>query len=136
MTIRHALSLSTVALILAGGTGLLSQTTTGSLNGHVTDTSGKPVAGARVALDSPALFQTRVLTTNDKGEFRAQLLPVGSYTVRVSAPNLLGKTATDVRVGLGANLSLDFVLKPIKDTASAVVEVTPGSPRNPRRTTR
>lgn len=127
MTTRHALNLSTVALLLTSGVGLMGQMTTGALNGHVTDLSGKPVAGARVSMESPALFQTRVLTTNDKGEYRGQLMPVGTYTVRVSAPNLLGKTATDVRISLGANLSLDFVLKPVKDTASAVVEITASS---------
>lgn len=127
MSIRHALHLSTVALFLTGGATLVGQVTTGSLNGHVTDSTGKPVAGARVSLESPALFQPRVLSTNDKGEFRGQLLPVGVYTVKVSAANLLGKTATEVRVGLGANLSLDFALKALKDTASAVVEITASS---------
>jgi hypothetical protein len=124
MTIRYALSLSSVTLLLTSGVALMGQVTTGSLNGHVTDTSGKPVSGARVSLESPALFQQRVYTTNERGEYRAQLLPVGVYIVRVSATDLLGKTANDVRVSLGANLSLDFSLKPIKESATAVVEVS------------
>ena len=123
MNMRSTLQLSTLAVMLAGGVNLIAQTTTGALRGQVTDEGGRPVAGARIALESPALFQTRVVTSEADGTYRALLLPVGNYTLKVSAEGRIGKTAKDVRVGVGSNLALSFVLK-ATEMASAVVEVT------------
>jgi len=122
MNMRNTLQLSTLAVMLAGGVSLVAQTTTGALRGQVTDESGKPIAGARISLESPALFQTRVVKTEADGSYRALLLPVGNYTLKVSAEGKLGKTATDVRVGVGSNLALAFVLKSAQ-AAAATVEV-------------
>lgn len=126
MNMRNALPLSAIAMMLAGGITLTAQTTTGALRGQVTDDAGKPIAEARISLESPALFQTRVFTTDANGEYRALLLPVGNYTIKVSAPGKLGKTATNVRVGVGSNLSFPFTLKSTA-VASAIVEVTANS---------
>jgi len=123
MNMRNALHLSTIAVLLAGGVTLTAQTTSGALRGQVVDEAGHPIAGARVSLESPALFQTRVLATDVNGEYRALLLPVGNYTIKVSAAGKLGKTASSVRVGVGSNLSFPFVLKSTT-VASATVEVT------------
>jgi hypothetical protein len=119
----NALCLSAITLLLASASQLTAQSTTGALSGRVTDTSGKPLPGVRIALDSPALFQPRVLTTNAKGEYRGQLLPVGTYTMKLSAEGYVGKSANDIRVGLGSNLNYDFSLRGVKQ-AEAVVEVT------------
>lgn len=122
MTMRNLLFRSSVAVMLTGGAGLMAQTTTGALGGILTDAAGKPLRGARVALESPALFQTKVFTTDAKGEYHALLLPVGNYTVKVSATGMIGRTATNVRVGLGSNQTLNFSLKAVQ-AASAIVEV-------------
>lgn len=114
---------SRLSLVLATAPALLAQTTTGAVSGRVTDAAGSSLPGARVAFESPALFRTKAIVTDARGEYHAQLLPVGTYTVRVSAPGMLGRTATNVRVGLGANLGLDFALKAVSQ-ASATVEVT------------
>ncbi len=122
--ITHRRMLSTsIAMALAASTSLVAQVTTGTLAGRVTQRDGKPVQGARVILESPALFQPKTLTTDARGEYRALLLPVGNYTLKLSAPDLLGKTATDIRVGIGSNQTLDFVLQPVDKVASATVEV-------------
>jgi len=114
--------LSTVAVVLAGGTSLTAQVTTGALNGKLTDSTGKPVAGAKITMESSALFNPRVVTTDARGDYRALLLPVGDYTLKVSAQGFLAKTATNVRVGVGSNLTMSFVLNPLT-TASQTVEV-------------
>jgi len=122
MNMRNTLQLSTIAVMLAGGVNLIAQTTTGALRGQVTDDAGKPIKGARVSLESPALFQARVLTTDAEGKYRALLLPVGNYTVKVSADGKLGKSANEVRIGVGSNLDLPFALK-TTELASTTVEV-------------
>ncbi|WP_243322588.1 TonB-dependent receptor [Geothrix sp. SG200] len=123
MKMRYTLQLPVLAAVLAGGVSLVAQTTTGAVRGRVTDEAGRPVAGARIAFESPALFQTRTVVSEAGGAYHALLLPVGNYTIRVSAEGKLGKTVKDFRVGVGSDLSLPFVLKS-QETASAVVEVT------------
>jgi hypothetical protein len=122
MNIRKASHLPVMALVLAGGASLMAQVVTGSLSGAVMDEARKPIAGARISFESSALFQPRVYTTGANGEYRAVLLPVGNYLIKVSAPGRLGKTASSVRVGLGSNLSMDFFLKSVQ-VSSATVEV-------------
>lgn len=122
MTMRNVMFRSTMAAILAAGASLVAQTTTGALGGIVTNEAGKPIKGARVSLESTALFQTKVYTTDEKGEYHALLLPVGNYTIKVSAPGMVGRTAKNVRVGVGSNQTLPFSLKSVQQ-ASATVEV-------------
>ncbi|HLO67079.1 MAG TPA: carboxypeptidase regulatory-like domain-containing protein [Holophaga sp.] len=112
----------TLAFALAAGVQLTAQATTGNLSGTVTDTEGRPIKGARVALQAPEMIGTRVLTTDAKGRYRAPLLPVSTYTLTVSAPDFLGKTAHNVRVGIGAEAETNFRLAPIA-LAGAKVEV-------------
>jgi hypothetical protein len=121
MIIRRQLILPTLAVVLAaGGNSLMAQVTTGSLSGTVTDISGNPLKNVRVTLESPALFTPRAYTTGADGEYRAMLLPVGTYTVKVNAEGMLGKTATGVRVGVGTNLTLSFALKATTSSATTV----------------
>ena len=126
MIIRNAVTCSVVAMLLVSGTGLMAQSTTGSLSGRVMGLDGKPIAGARISFESPALFQPRVLKSDATGQFRAQLLPVGNYSIRVSADAWIGKTAENVRIGVGTNKQMDFSLKAIKDQG-ATVEVVSNS---------
>lgn len=112
-----------VAVVLvAGGSSLVAQQLTGTLTGRITDLAGKPLTEVAITLESPALFQPRALKTNEKGEWRAPLLPVGDYTIRLSKPGYLGKTSSNTRVGLAANPRLELQMKPI-ETAAVVVEV-------------
>ncbi|MBI1751845.1 MAG: carboxypeptidase regulatory-like domain-containing protein [Acidobacteria bacterium] len=122
MNCRSLRNLSTLALLLAGQATLTAQVTTGALSGRVTDPQGKPLPGVRVSLESPALFRPREYKTDANGEYRGQLLPVGTYSIKVSAEGWLGKSATNVRVGLGSTLSMDFTLSAVQQ-ASAMVEI-------------
>lgn len=61
--------------------------TTARVSGNVIDENGDPVANARVELVSDAMPGARVQTTDENGYFLASLLPVGRYTVTVTAPD-------------------------------------------------
>lgn len=123
MTVRNGLKyVSSLAFMLSAGTALVAQVTTGSLAGKVTNPQGQPVAGARVTLTSPALFNARVLTTNEAGEWRAPLLPVGNYRIVVAKEGFVGGEATGVRVGIGTAARQDMSVRPVQQ-AQAVVEV-------------
>lgn len=113
---------SRVALLLAAGPALMAQSTTGALSGGVKDEKGAPLAGARVTINSPALFAPRVTSTDERGEWRAPLLPPGSYKIVVDKSGFLGTSVDNVRVGLGSSARFDLTMKPLQ-AATATVEV-------------
>ena len=123
MALRSPLKrLSSMAVLLAASTTLVAQVASGSLSGVVLDNHGHPLAGVHIHLKSPALFSDRTLTTNAKGEWNAQILPIGTYKVIPSLEGYLGRSAEGLRIGIGANLRQDFTLSAIQ-VAQATVEV-------------
>ncbi|MCL1909268.1 MAG: TonB-dependent receptor [Holophagaceae bacterium] len=114
MTNRINIScLTTLGLLLAASPSLVSQVTTGSVVGRVTDGNGNPIAGARVILTAPQLMGQREITADANGEWRASLLPVGDYTIRFSASGYIGSTISNIRVGIGSAIRQDRVLRPV-----------------------
>jgi len=111
------------ALVLATCAVLApAQVITGGFSCMVVDRQdGNPLRKARVVLESPALFQPRVYSTDQRGEIRAVLLPVGNYQVSVSQPGYLTVKLSDLRIGVGTNISrtLDLALLPGVDRVKA-----------------
>lgn len=113
---------SALAFALTAGTALVAQTTTGSLNGIVKEAKGGPLAGVRVTISSPDLIAPRIVTTNSQGEWRAPLLPPGTYKIQTDLEGYLGAEAVGMRLGIGTSLRQDLSMKK-KEEAGAVVEV-------------
>lgn len=111
-----------LSMMLTAGSVLVAQVTTGGMSGAVRDHKGNPVVGVQVTLTSSALFNPRVIVTDAKGEWRAPLLPPGSYVVQAVKPGFVGVPTKDVRVGLGASVRQDLIIKPL-EVAQATVEV-------------
>src|SRR5258708_40359985 len=57
----------------------------GAIQGSVVDQTGSAVAGATVTLRNLGTDQTRTLSSNSEGSFRAGELPVGQYELRVES---------------------------------------------------
>lgn len=76
--------------------------TNGTLTGTVTATDGQPVAGATVTIVSNAQGVSRTAVTGANGQFRAPLIPTGSYSVTVDASGFVS-VQDNVVVGLGGN---------------------------------
>jgi hypothetical protein len=87
-----------------------SQANTGTIEGTVSDPSGKAVARAQIIITNLGTNFTRELVSDDEGRFRGLLLPLGPYRVTTKAPNF----GTNVREGLdlavGQTISLPVVL--------------------------
>ncbi|MCL1908410.1 MAG: TonB-dependent receptor [Holophagaceae bacterium] len=123
MTKRSNISCLTVfGMLLAASPALVSQTTTGQLVGRVTDNNGSPIARALVILTAPQLMGQREVPTDANGEWRALLLPPGDYSIRISANGFVGTSVRNIRVGVGAAMRQDHVLRPVS-TASETVEI-------------
>jgi outer membrane receptor for ferrienterochelin and colicin len=116
------LHLTATTALLVASTTLVAQVASGSLSGVVTDNKGRPLAGVHILLKSPALFRDRQLTTDAKGEWNAQILPIGTYRVVPTLDGYLGRAADNLRIGIGVGLRQDFTMSPVQ-SAQATVEV-------------
>ncbi|HUE02396.1 MAG TPA: carboxypeptidase regulatory-like domain-containing protein [Bryobacteraceae bacterium] len=127
------LSLSLLAL-LALSLPLFAQTAT--LRGQVVDETGAVVPGATVTLNGP-LGSSKIATTGNDGSYALNGLTTGSYTVRVSAPDLTQPEPVKIVLHPGAQ-SLDLKMKvasvtqqvTVQDTAGPSVSTDPSSNSN------
>jgi len=95
---------------------------TGAINGMVSDASGAVVAGAKVDVVNEGTGQTeRHVTTDSAGAFTTTLLPVGTYTVQVSASGFATTKFPGVVVNITETTRLTATLK--VSSVSEVVEV-------------
>lgn len=86
-------------------------TTTGAIRGTLQDQTGARIANARVILLEHATGLRRGTITNEDGTFRARLLPVGSYDLKIEVPGMASLLATGVTVELGSELDLKLTMR-------------------------
>src|SRR6202140_1428146 len=95
---------------------------TGAITGTVSDASGAVVAGAKVDIVREATGEAeRHLTSDSTGAFTATLLPVGTYTVQVSAAGFATTKFPGVVVNITETTRLTAALK--VSSVSEVVQV-------------
>ena len=93
----RVLTLTAAVLIALSCLPTNAQETTGSISGTITDSSGASVKGATVTLTNTERGRDlRTLTTNPAGFYTATSLPLGTYSVKVTA----GGFKTEVVTGL------------------------------------
>ena len=91
---------------------LMSQETTGSLTGKVTDDTGVALPGVSVVLNSPALVTKNLTTvTNDSGWYIFRGLPPGVYSAKASIQGFETLEKTGVIVEQSKGYRVDFSLK-------------------------
>jgi hypothetical protein len=73
-------------LAILSSARLRAQITSSTMYGQVTDATGGAVPGAQVSVSNTDTNLTRTLETNSAGEYRIELLPVGSYRVEITKP--------------------------------------------------
>ena len=111
-------ALLTVFSVIASG-----QETTGSISGTITDSSGAIVKGAVVTLTNTDRGQdVRTLTTNSAGFYAATSLPLGTYTVKVTAGGFKGEEVTGLVLHVNDALTVNRTL--IVGNATETVTVT------------
>jgi len=110
------LTLSSCSLVFAQGGA------TGAITGTVTDATGSSIAGATVRIISESTGQSVRQTTSDaSGVFNATLLPVGAYTVEVSAAGFATTKFSGIQVRVTETTRVTASVKP--STVKQVVEV-------------
>src|SRR5579863_1641907 len=97
-------------VILCLLTPLLAQSPRGSLRGTVQDASGARIPSAKIAVQSSASPMQREARTEDRGEFRIDDLPPGTYHVTVSA-NGFADASADVSIAVSSVREITVTLK-------------------------
>ena len=107
---RILLSLALAALLLLVSPLLLAQTFRGGINGTVTDATGAAVPGATVTAINVGTDAHLSAVATSAGEFLFQDLPLGAYTITVSAPGFSTEKIDKVNVSAGAIYTLPIKL--------------------------
>ena len=106
---RFSCIASAVALACAAAFAQ-SQANTGTIEGVVSDPSGKAVAKAQVTVTNLGTNFTRELTTDEEGRFRGLLLPLGPYRVTTKAASFSTSVREGLDLAVGQTISLSIAL--------------------------
>ncbi|HEX4783538.1 MAG TPA: carboxypeptidase-like regulatory domain-containing protein [Candidatus Sulfotelmatobacter sp.] len=115
-----------VAAILMTTASVWAQLATATLFGTITDSTGAVVPNATIKLTQVDTNFTRIVNSNDQGEYRAEFLPVGSYTARVEASTFQPFEQKGIALTATQSANLNFTLS--VGTSTTVVEVTSAVP--------
>jgi outer membrane receptor protein involved in Fe transport len=111
-----------VLLLLSGPVRSSAQLSTATTFGLVTDPTGAAIPNATVVLTQTQTNFTRSTTTNGQGEYRAEFLPVGPYSVKVSASGFKEVLQKGIVLAATQEAALNYTLQIGSETT--VVTVT------------
>ena len=120
-TVRLALLLT----ILLASTSAHAQGLYGSITGTVTDATKAVVPSAPVTVTNQGTGDTRIITTNGNGEYIAQNLEPGSYTVSIErVASFAGYTQKNVTVAVNREVRIDITLQAASVSAEISVDTS------------
>jgi len=103
------------AVLLLGTVPIVSaqtvSSTTGAINGTVTDKTKGVLPGVAVTIASPALMGTRNVVTSEEGQYRFAAVPPGEYKVTFELPGFATVIREGIRVGLGFTASVNVEME-------------------------
>ena len=100
-----------IALALVPSTYGQAQSTTGTIQGTVTDANGAVVPGVNVECKNLDTDFTRTLSTDEGGRFVALALPPGNYSVTVSKQGFGTLVLERVELTVGQAITLPLSMK-------------------------
>ncbi|MFN7647871.1 MAG: TonB-dependent receptor domain-containing protein [Acidobacteriota bacterium] len=105
------LSAFALTLLSFASAGLLpAQSTTQTIQGLITDTSGAVVGGAKVTIKNVGTGVTLNTTSNATGNYTFPLVQVGNYDVKVEMQGFKSGATKNLRVETAAQVRQDFQL--------------------------
>src|SRR5687768_12607828 len=122
-----SLSMLLACFALFAGSAIAQTTTTGSIEGVVTDSTGAAVPGVTVTATRQG-GRSATATSNDEGIFRIANIEPGIYTLTVEAAKGFAKfEQADVPVGLSRTSTMNIQLRPQGTTETVTVTAGSGS---------
>jgi hypothetical protein len=120
--VKRAVALPAMAVaLLFVCANLFSQTNQGTIQGAVLDQSGGAIAGATVTVIDVARGISRALTTDGAGEYIANDLNPGTFTVRAEAKGFQSLEHSGVLVEVGQTVRVDLTVQPGEQTQTVTV---------------
>ena len=110
-----ALSIGTSAFAQGGGAS-----STGTIQGRVTDAQGAVLPGVTVTATSPALIQPQTTVTSETGNYRFPAVPPGNFelTYELAGFNTLKRSGISITLGFTANVNVELALATLQETVT------------------
>jgi hypothetical protein len=119
VAVLAACLLASTAFAQGGGAS-----STGTINGKVSDTSGAVLPGVTVSASSPSMMGVQTVVTSTEGLYRFPAVPPGTYTVTFELPgfNTLKREGIDIRLGFTATLNVELAVASLQETVTVTGE--------------
>jgi len=120
---RYSLFLALIVCVAFAGS-LFAQQDTGEIKGKVVDNEGAPIPGVSITASSPSLQGTRSAISDDQGNFRFPLLPIGQYELLFELPGFktLRQKGYNVRVGFTVSIRVVMEVATIEEEVTVTAE--------------
>jgi len=103
--------LLTVLLCLFGTSMLLAQSTTGTIQGQVTDPSGAAISKTLVTVTNTLTGETHAINTNEQGQYVIPHLSVGVYRVETQAAGFKHTVRDGITLTVNQEDRVDLILE-------------------------
>jgi outer membrane receptor protein involved in Fe transport len=110
LALRSGVISAITALVLTASS-LFAQSTTGSFQGTITDSSSAALPGVTVTIINPGTNLVRTTVTNQSGNYDAPLLPPGQYNVSAELTGFRKVEKTGLVLQVNQNARVDFTLE-------------------------
>jgi hypothetical protein len=117
---------STTAFAQGGGAS-----STGTIQGRVTDAQGAVLPGVTVTATSPSALGAQTAVTSETGNYRFPAIPPGEYelTFELAGFNTLKRSGIQIALGFTASINVELALATLQETvtvsgASPVIDTT------------
>jgi hypothetical protein len=107
----HFARLILLAVICASSCTVKAQVTTGTFLGTVYDSTKAAVPGASITVTNLQTGVSRSVLSTATGEYVINLLPVGSYSLRVEHAGFKTEERSSIEIQINSRVRLDFVLQ-------------------------
>src|SRR5690606_23502195 len=101
---------SVVAVVLMTSAIAFGQSTFGSLEGTVKDSTGGVIPGASVTITGVNVAFNQTVTTNSNGVYRIERIPTGRFKVTVAPISGFDQTAVDAQVVIEKTSTADVTM--------------------------
>lgn len=116
-----------LALVLAASSAFAQgggASSTGTIQGRVTDAQGAVLPGVTVTATSPSALGAQTAVTSETGNYRFPALPPGAYTVtyELAGFNTVRREGIQLSLGFTANLNVELALATLQETVTVTGE--------------
>jgi hypothetical protein len=119
-----------LVLALAAPARAQSQAINGTIEGTVSDTTGAVLPGVSVTVTNTDTGLTRTVVTNERGSYRAMLLPLGSYrvTAELSGFKKYEQSGIALSAGMTAVVNVTLGVGQVNEVVSVTAEALIAQP--------